>query len=46
MINFIKEKVSSIYGGDDWVTVNFKNGITCSEEEEIILNELKEKINF
>lgn len=46
MINLIKEKVSSIYGGDDWVTVNFKNGITCSEEEEIILNELKEKINL
>ena len=46
MINFIKEKVSSIYGGQNWVTVHFKKGITCSEEEENIHNELKEKIKL
>jgi hypothetical protein len=43
-IVIIKKNVSSIYGGDDWITLNLKNGRMVSEEEMLILNELKEKI--
>jgi len=43
-IVIIKKNVSSIYGGDDWITLNLKNGRNVSEEEMVILNELKEKI--
>lgn len=43
-IVIIKKNVSSIYGGDDWITLNLKNERNVSEEEMVILNELKEKI--
>ena len=43
-IVIIKKNVSSIYGGDDWITLNLKNGRNVSEKEMDILNELKEKI--
>jgi hypothetical protein len=43
-IVIIKKNVSSLFGGDDWITLNLKNGRNVSEEEMLILNELKEKI--
>jgi hypothetical protein len=45
-IVIIKKNVSSIYGGDDWITLNLKNGRNVSEKEMDILNELEEKIKI
>lgn len=44
MIRFIEENVSNINGGENDITINFKRDFILSDEEEVLMKELEEKL--